>query len=122
MEVTSFKPRKPKPKHISANLQSMLDEGSVKKKLSKHYDDDYLNKVVSASGYTYLELQTAFELIQNTDGWKEPISAEILDEDFDVCAEACVFITGSQLVKTDEVATDGKIKVEADGYYAAIGS
>ncbi len=119
---TEFTPRQKPKKHISSNLQAMLDEGSVKKRLSAHFDDEFLNKVVSPIGYTHIELHTAFELICNKENWKEPIDAEILAEDFDVCQEACSFITGSALVQVSDETDDGKIQVEADGYYVAIGS
>ncbi len=61
-----------------------------------------------------------FKLIQNKD-WKNPIKTVIDPKDFDGCYDACIFFTGSELVQTGKTR-DGKIKVQADGYYIAIGS
>ncbi len=120
VKAGEFKPRH-KTKHISKAMQKIIDGGDQKSKLLEHFDEEYLNKVVSDLGYTYLELQTAFTLISPPKNYKDPINAVIDSEDYDICAEACSFITGSSLVEVEQLDGD-KIRVEADGYYAAIGA
>nr|WP_229650265.1 hypothetical protein [Vibrio splendidus] len=108
-------------KHISANLQAIIDEGKVQERLLQHLTEAFMHKVVSHQGYTNLELQAAFGMIKSSDHWKSSIDTVILAEDFDVCSEACSYITGSILSEVSPVGED-KIRVVADGYFVAIGS
>jgi len=61
-----------------------------------------------------------FDLIKNKEDWKMPIKAIIDEKDFAGCDDACIFFTGSELVQTGKTK-DGRIKVQAAGYYMAIG-
>ena len=67
------------------------------------------------------DLRTAFEKVENADHWKNPVKAFCKVEDRDIIERAIEFYTGSEAVfyVTD---VDGWLKVEADGYFVAIGS
>ena len=61
-----------------------------------------------------------FAKIKPKGRWKNPIDCWIDADDFDACADACTFFTGSLL---DVYAKKGgKVRVKAAGYYAAIGA
>lgn len=79
------------------------------------------NQVVSSKGFTHKELTEAFKLIQNAEHWKNPIDAWIHPEKFEVCNEACVYFTGSQLTRK-QWASSSALRVTAPGYYVTIGA
>ncbi|CAH6985496.1 conserved hypothetical protein [Vibrio chagasii] len=108
-------------KQLSAKILAALEQGDKKAKMLEYHNEDFLNKSMCAEGFTYLELQIAFDLISPKTGYKDPIDTVIDMEDYDICAEACSFITGSSLEIVAE-PSDGKVHVVAEGYYNAIGS
>lgn len=67
------------------------------------------------------ERTAIFNKIAPKDNWKGFIDAWIAVEDFDDCAEAAKFFTGSILVQASGVK-DGKVRVTAPGYYEAVGA
>lgn len=79
------------------------------------------NQVVSSRGYTHAELNEAFQKIQNAEHWKNPIDAWIHPNQFEVCAEACCYFTGSSLSRV-QWAGEHAVRVMAPGYYLTIGA
>jgi len=72
------------------------------------------------NGYGEPALRAAFEQVQDRSNWKNPIDAIIRDTAKAVVCEAIVFYTGS-VPKVTELG-GGMIRVQADGYYVAIGA
>ena len=52
--------------------------------------------------------------------WKDPIRAKINSEDYKDFSRACIYFTGSDLEVISE--KNNELKVEAEGYYNAIGA
>lgn len=67
------------------------------------------------------ERQRFFEMIRPAGNWKMPISARIEAEHVDDCNQACIWFTGAPLV-VEGTMPDGKLWVQAPGYYATIGA
>jgi len=70
--------------------------------------------------YTQEQLHTAFSKVQNTEHWKNPIDALIDASDKDVTTEAIIHFTGSIPHYTKSRVNE--LRVQADGYYIAIGA
>jgi len=79
------------------------------------------DQVVSIKGYTHKQLTEAFEFIKNSEHWKNPIDAWIHPSKFDICAEACVYFTGSRLERCQSAGSSA-LRVTAPGYYLTIGA
>lgn len=95
--------------------------GTLNHMVNEVMDDNRNNKVVSTQGYTWLELEMAFEKIKNLDNWKMPIDAIIDRKYFDICSEAAAFYTGSHR-ELSKSLPKFMIRVSAPGYYACIGA
>ena len=67
------------------------------------------------------ELEKSFDEVRSHKDWKLPISKMIYAslKQQSLIADAVVFFTGS--VPTFTPAAHGHVRIEADGYYAAIG-
>ncbi len=70
--------------------------------------------------YTQQELIDAFETVQNKKNWKYSIDARISVDQMDIVGEAIAHFTGS--IPHFDDGHDGTIRVEAEGYYIAIGA
>jgi hypothetical protein len=70
-------------------------------------------------GFTEPELRAAFEAVQ-APNWKDPISAYVADEFRPVVRAAIIFFAGCE--PTFTAYGTGHLKVEAEGYYAAVGA
>lgn len=72
---------------------------------------------------TQKQMDRAFKSVRNKDDWKNPINTTIKDPGFDklrVIEQAITHFTGSLAEVTD--LGNGKVRIEADGYYARIGN
>ena len=81
----------------------------------------------TGSVFTRQQLTDAFHLVANRDNWKKPIDADVTyptdmprDMFETIVKEAVVFFTGS--VPTFERFYGDKVRVQAIGYYLAIGA
>jgi hypothetical protein len=72
-------------------------------------------------GYTHQELREAFELIENKENWKNPISAVIDSMKFYLCDAAAEYFTGAGLKKVFQVS-DSRVMISGPGYYLTIGA
>lgn len=66
--------------------------------------------------YTDFELRQAFELVQNREHWKNPVNAVINECDKEIVQEAVIYFTAT--VPTFTQLADGKLRVQAAGYWA----
>lgn len=71
-------------------------------------------------GYSRNQLKDAFNKVQNTDNWKNPISALIKTEDVSIIDAAIGFYAGGGAVYKN--CGGGFTRVMAPGYYATIGA
>lgn len=61
-----------------------------------------------------------FRKISDATNWKNAIDCWIAAEDFADCAQASIWFTGSVLEPVEQ--SGGRVRVRAEGYYAAIGA
>lgn len=73
-------------------------------------------------GYTEAQLQEAFSKVRNKKHWKYPITATIQQSDFDVTSAAVTYFTGSHLEVVRVLKGGKRVRVEAAGYFAAVGA
>jgi hypothetical protein len=75
------------------------------------------------SKYSQAVLTAAFEMVEDSTNWKNPIDATVkLNEgDFDVIQEAVIHFTGSVPRFSVVNKKEGLYRVQAAGYYEAIG-
>jgi hypothetical protein len=66
-------------------------------------------------GWSEQELSDAFDLIKDKDDWKDPISATIPANKFEIAAAACVFYT-STVLEYEEADEADTCNVHAVGY------
>ena len=87
----------------------------------KHRQDELnLEAKLLDCGYTVGELRRAFFLVSPKPNWKDPIDA-VVDERYSAILKFAVpFMVGSTPVIIK--IADGKIRVQARGYYAAVGA
>lgn len=76
---------------------------------------------MSYNKYCHEELKAAFELVENKTNWKLPIDTTIESKQVDVVRDAVPFFTGSIAHFTPIMGTD-KVRVQASGYYSAVGA
>ena len=84
---------------------------------------DDLLPIVNGRRISTEELSAAFDRVKDTDRWKNPIDATIdieSDEDQSIIYQAIIFYTGS--IATFTPNRNKQVRVEADGYYVAIGA
>ncbi len=81
--------------------------------------DDRLDSMGSER-FTVRELHDAFSMVQDQENWKNPVSALIHPQFKDVVADAVTFMTGS-VPKFLSIGS-GMLRVQASGYYEAIGA
>lgn len=84
---------------------------------------DSLLPLVNGRRIPASELSVAFDRVKDTDRWKNPIDATIdieSDEDRSIIYQAIIFYTGS--IATFTLNKNKQERVEADGYYVAIGA
>ncbi len=84
---------------------------------------DSLLPVINGRRIPATELSVAFDRVKDSERWKNPIDATIdivSDEDQKIIEEAIVFYTGSRATFTPN--RNKQVRVEADGYYVAIGA
>jgi hypothetical protein len=69
------------------------------------------------------QMLTAFNAVQHCTNWKLGNRAWINEADADVTAEAIVFFTGSamRVISKHGPIGRGRLQIEFDGYYKAIG-
>ncbi len=60
-------------------------------------------------------MKEAFDLVADSDDWRNSIDTTIAPEDLSRCTEAVSFYTGTELYEV-ELCKDGRIRVAADGY------
>lgn len=72
-------------------------------------------------GYGEPALRAAFDKVKNKDHWKLEIRAVIPATELDVTSAAVSFYTGSALQVMRQFK-NGRVRVWAAGYYAAVGS
>ena len=83
---------------------------------------DFLMPVVNGRRIPIKELSVAFDRVKDSERWKNPICslmAPPTDEERQIIFEAIVFYTGSLATFTPE---GDLVRVEAAGYYMAIGA
>lgn len=71
-------------------------------------------------GYQIALLRLAFDAVKDRDNWKMPVAAPIQASERDIVAKAITFYTGS--VARFSPLPGGRLLVEADGYYRAVGA
>lgn len=71
--------------------------------------------------YTIEQLQQAFTSVQNSEHWKNPISATINKDDQDLVHEAIVYFAGCNPQFEPIMGTE-LLTVKAVGYYVAVGA
>ena len=71
--------------------------------------------------YTVEQLQQAFTSVQNSEHWKNPISATINKDDQDLVHEAIVYFAGCNPQFEPIMGTE-LLTVKAVGYYIAVGA
>ena len=71
--------------------------------------------------YTVEQLQQAFASVQNSEHWKNPISATINKVDQDLVHEAIVYFAGCNPQFEPIMGTE-LLTVKAAGYYVAVGA
>lgn len=81
------------------------------------FDDSWRDRETHR-GYVVRDLDRAFDLVAPSP-WKGPIDAEISAEAREITAAAIAFHTGS--IATFAPLPNGRLRVTAAGYYAAIG-
>jgi len=73
--------------------------------------------------YTQEQMHQAFENVQDKTNWKNPIDCIIDDpgeENLECLRDAIIHFTGS-IARINSV-DEGKVRVQANGYYLAIGA
>lgn len=70
--------------------------------------------------YSRAELKAAFERVQNAQNWKLPIDTVIPSKDKEVTEEAIIFFAGCRPYFVRGIK--GHLRVQAVGYYAAVGA
>lgn len=71
--------------------------------------------------YTIEQLQQAFTSVQNSEHWKNPISATINKGDQDLVHEAIVYFAGCN-PRFEPIMGTELLTVKAAGYYVAVGA
>ena len=71
--------------------------------------------------YTFEQLQQAFTSVQNSEHWKNPISATINKVDQDLVHEAIVYFAGCN-PRFEPIMGTELLTVKAAGYYVAVGA
>ena len=71
--------------------------------------------------YTIEQLQQAFTSVQNSEHWKNPISATINKVDQDLVHEAIVYFAGCN-PRFEPIMGTELLTVKAAGYYVAVGA
>jgi len=71
--------------------------------------------------YTVEQLQQAFASVQNSEHWKNPISATINKVDQDLVHEAIVYFAGCN-PRFEPIMGTELLTVKAVGYYVAVGA
>ena len=71
--------------------------------------------------YTVEQLQQAFTSVQNSEHWKNPISATINKDDQDLVHEAIIYFAGCNPQFEPIMGTE-LLTVKAVGYYIAVGA
>lgn len=74
----------------------------------------------SMAGYSPKQLNEAFAKVSNKTNWKLPIDTVVEKADIKILTAAIPFFCGSVPMFTP--VEGGKVRVEADGYYADIGA
>lgn len=83
--------------------------------------DQRTGMVCNGREWTRDELSAAMDAVKNPKGWKLPIDAVIDRDAMNVTADAIVFFAGCQATFTEHFRA-GFVRVQAIGYYAAVGS
>jgi len=87
----------------------------------KHRQDELnLEAQLLDCGFTVGELRRAFRLVAPIENWKDPIHATVDERYSAILKYAIPFMTGSTPVIIK--IADGKIRVQARGYYASVGA
>ena len=61
-------------------------------------------------------------LTEGMDNWKDPIDTVIPIAEFNDMQDACAWFTGSELFVKEQIMNEAKFRVQAEGYYNAIGA
>lgn len=83
-------------------------------------NSDYEVKCFSGKLRMQSALNAAFDKVADKANWKLPVEAVIDAGELELIADAVVHFTGSELSSVTE--SEGKLRVFAKGYYAAVGA
>ena len=61
-------------------------------------------------------------LTEGMDNWKDPIDTVIHVNELNDMRDACAWFTGSELFIKEQIMNETKFRVQAEGYYNAIGA
>lgn len=105
----------------SKKLQTAINNEQNKKDFIELVGEEFANTVyvLRHNKYTQWELQCAFDTVANPTHWKCPIDTKIPAIDADIVSYAVSHMAGCIAIVTymGDIA-----HVEAEGYYAAVGS
>lgn len=115
---------------------------TASKPLSYNHERDEMVKTHNGDTYSACELRAAFSIVEDCENWKNPINAWVNASMWPVVREAIIHFTGSIPAVCEIAMPDGykvplsgsarqditsfsfpaRIRIEAIGYYLAIGA
>ncbi len=99
-----------------------IDDGAERVRQLQAEMDAHVSTTIGGEPVTVGELRAAFKKVQNAVHWKNPVDAEIIltEREAAVLEYAVIYLTGS--VPSMTRIEGDRWKVQADGYFMAVGS